>query len=210
MNLKIKVITDFEKFDCSCSFFAATIILFIFWPIHELHFHLQNCQYSLLTASNPNITRFDYQLACQISFDECRCSTLPNNSISKSIKCITDTKAIAAHISPLVLYVLQIYIIFEVCSIVGKYSHLLRCLLHLLIFILFVLVAIGAYDGGCLHADTHIITLVAGVLISGLALGLYVYLREHYSHCELDDIDLDQTPTISNDDHETIKTVVIL
>lgn len=141
----------------------------------------------LFPSATHNITNVNNLVLCKIPFDECRCSVLSNKS-DKSIKCITDTQAMAGHILPLLLYVLQLYFIYKLVSITGKYSYILTDIFWIIVLFIFVVIAIDVQGSSCLHLYTDIVVSFTGYLVGCFVLLLWAYSFSPDSPCRRRDI----------------------
>jgi hypothetical protein len=100
-----------------------------------------------------------------------------SNKSDESIKCITDTAAMAGRLLPLVSYALQIYGISTLFSFTGYYSQLLTDIFWIIALFIFVVIAIGVHGSSCLHFYTSFIITAIGILMTCFL--MYLVKRSH-------------------------------
>jgi hypothetical protein len=108
----------------------------------------------------------------------------------------------AADISPLVLYLLQLYIIYVLFSFTGKYSHILTDIFWVVALVVFVIIAIATHGSSCLHFNTIFIVSVTGFPLAYLPIYLFCRLRDEYLLRERHNTYRDQTLTTSNNEND--------
>ena len=139
-------------------------VLVISIGIYYLSFQVAYYRQSIGLSGKENVT-FDNMLSlCKISYEDCRCSSSSNKSNS-SRHCITDMEAMAAHILPMVSYLLQLYIISKVFWVTGKYRHIITEILRIAAFLIFIFISVVDHRSSCLHEFTSIIISGTGSLL---------------------------------------------
>jgi hypothetical protein len=114
-----------------------------------------------------------------------------------------------AHITPQILYVLEVYIIHELVFFTGKYSDILRDILWIAALFVFVIVAIASHGSSCRHSYTTFAVYLTGIVMSGCFLFLFILNREYHSSCALSNTCKDEKLKTNNDDHENMPTVIV-
>jgi hypothetical protein len=132
---------------CVLSLFLASGVILTF------NFQIEDCRTSISLLSRNNTMLNGSFSQCNISYEECRCSVISNKS-NNPIECITDLQATIAHISPLVSYMLHLYVIYELFSFTGKYSHILKDIFWVIALFVFIIIAIVARGSTCLYYNT--------------------------------------------------------
>ena len=163
-----------------CAVGYGVIVLLISTVIMSFNDQIENCRKTIFSLSSTNITPNNSSLQCNIPYEECRCSVISNKS-NNAIECITDIQAMTAHISPLVSYVLQLYIIYELFLFKGKYSHILTNIFWVIVLFVFIIIAIAAHGSTCLYNNTSVTLTASGYLLLVIAFGLYVRSNMKYS-----------------------------
>lgn len=184
----------------------ATILTFIVTFTSVIMMHLensfQNSRESIFPSSKPNGTLSSVLLQCSIPYDECRCSILSNRSDS-SIKCITDVEAMAGHVLPLVLYILQLYLIRQFFSLKGSNRFIYIDIFRITIFGVFIIVATTTHESSCPRFYTCVTIFLTGICLSGFIFYQIFHTdRKYFSH-ETHDISQDQGVVTNNQNHET-------
>ena len=189
--------------------FLSIVVFFLSHASLFLEMNIQASCNPLSSFSSQNMTHVNYLNTCIIPYDDCRCSVLSNKS-NESIKCITDTAAIATRLLPLVSYILQIYGISTIFSFMGYYRNLLTDIFWLVALFIFVIIAICVYGSTCLHYYTSL-----AVALIGLSVGLYfIYLiklsHKHKPVYEMRKIYRHEREVITNNqEHKTKITITI-
>jgi hypothetical protein len=81
-------------------------------------FMLQESQISVSTFRMPNMTSFPPELYNDIPHDDCRCSVSPVE------KCLTDRQLKETRIILLIIFVLQVYLLWEYLSLSGDQIYI--------------------------------------------------------------------------------------
>jgi hypothetical protein len=183
MAIKMKFPLDDNSHTDARLQFVALFVFCISCGIMCLDIPFRNSRQSIFLLSNSEITLADYRSLCNIPYDECRCSVLSNKSNS-SIKCITDNAAMTAHILPLVSYVLQLYIIYEVFSFSGNYSHIFTDIFWVVALVVFIIVAIGVHGSSCFYSNTIMVICMTGISMFGFVYSLVIFGRTEDFSCE--------------------------
>ena len=135
---------------------------------------------SLFHSATHNMTKIKKFFLCKIPFDDCRCSVL-SKTADKSMDCITDTQAMAGHVLPLLSYVLQLYLIYKLVSITGKYSYILTEVFWVTALFIFVIITVAIQGGSCLHFYTDVTISFTGYVISWSVVFLWLKADRHGS-----------------------------
>ena len=184
MFIKIKYSLDIRKVPKLRAVVCGLAIMLI--SVETMNFcnQIENCRKTIFSLSSTNMTSNSSSLQCDIPYEECRCSVTPHK-YSNAIQCITDNQAMAAAISSLVSYLLQLYIICVLFSFTGKYSHTLTDIFWVIALLVFIIIAIGVHGGTCLYGNTIWTLIFSGHILLSIALYLYVrrtmkyYPRRH-------------------------------
>jgi hypothetical protein len=207
MNIKIKFPLDLNGYTDARLPSLGLLVFVISFGIQSLDIQFENFRESIFLPNRSHKTLADYGSLCNISYDDCRCSVLFNKSENSS-KCITDVAAMTGHILPLVSYALQLYLIYELFSFTGKYSHILTDIFWIAALLVFVFIAIGVHGSSCLHRDTSYIILLTGMLIFGFVMYLTLNSDSEYPSRRHGTTYLDQRVATNNDDDKTMIIVV--
>ena len=117
--------------------------------------------------------------------------------------------AMIGHVLPLVLYVLQLYFIYEFVSFTGKYKHILTDISRIIALFVFIVIAIGVHGSSCLHRDTTFGIQMIGTLISGSVMLLFVYDQQRH-HSQASHHTSRNQRVVLNDRHpETTITITV-
>ncbi len=180
MNIKTKFPHHPRCYIVARLSFLSMVLFFLYYGTVSLQVHFQNSRESLFPLSSRNMTYVSYLNRCSIPYDDCRCSVLLNKS-DESIKCITDTAAMAGRLLPLVSYALQIYGISTLFSFTGYYSQLLTDIFWIIALFIFVVIAIGVHGSSCLHFYTSFIITAIGTLMTCFLMYLVKLSHGHNS-----------------------------
>ncbi len=157
---------------------SCLIIILITSAIASFNSRIEYCRETIFlstTTMTPNSSFLQYNTP----YEDCRCSVKSNNLIG----CITDIQAMTARISPLVSYAFQLYIIHELFSVTGKYSHIFRRICWVITMFMSIIVAIGAHGSTFLYYNTSQTICASGMFISCIAICLYIRSSHgHFSH----------------------------
>jgi hypothetical protein len=167
-----------------------------------------NSRRSNFPSSNSNVTLAEYRILCNIPYDEYHCSILSNKT-SNSIRCIIDTEAMTAHILPLVSYVLQLYLIYELVSFTGKYSHILTDMFWIVALVIFIIIAIGVHGSSCFHSVTSVVICMIGMAMFGFVISLMIFSGDLYSSNKRRNTYRHQRLLKTNHDREVLSTVIV-
>jgi hypothetical protein len=174
----------------------------------SLDIQFQNFRQSIFLSNRSHTTLVDYGSLCNISYDDCLYSALSNKS-ENSTKCIADVEAMTGHILPLVSYALQLYLIYELFSFTGKYSHILTDIFWIAALLVFIFIAIAVHGSSCLHRDTSYIILLTGMLIFGFVMYLTLNSDTEYPSRRHRNTYPDQRVATNKDDDKTMIIVVV-
>ncbi len=191
MVIKIKFPLDNNSYtDARLPSLALFVFLMSFGTMY-LDVQAMNSRRSIFLSSQPNMTLVDSRLLRNIPYDDCRCSVLSNQS-NNSIKCVDDIQAMAAHILPLVSYLLQLYLIYELFSFTGNYSHILTDIFWIVALFVFVIIGIGVHGSSRLHSYTTSVICMTGMVTFGFVTSLVIFSGRHYPSCQRRNIYRDQ------------------
>jgi hypothetical protein len=180
MFIKIKYSLDIRNVPKLRAVVCSLTIMLISVEIINLYDQIDNCRKIIFSLSSTNMTSNSSSLQCDIPYEECRCS-VTSHKYSNAIQCITDIQAMAADISPLVLYLLQLYIIYVLFSFTGKYSHILTDIFWVIALFVFIIIAITVHGGTCLYYKTSWTLILSGHFLLVMAVYLYVRSTMKYS-----------------------------
>lgn len=167
---------------------------------------IEYCRETIVSLSRTNMTSNSSFLQCNIPYEECQCSVI-SNKFNNTIECITNIQATFAHIWPLVAYILQIYVIYNL-PFIKKYTHILKDIFWIIAFVIFIIIAIGAVGSTCLYYKTSETVGYVGVFLYFIVVGLLVrsYIKD--PSCGYHNIDQDKKLTTDNDNRENITAAV--
>jgi hypothetical protein len=126
-----------------------------------------------------------------------------------SMKCITDVEAMTGHILPLVAYALQIYLISQLFSFTGKYSHILTDIFWVVALLVFIMIAIAFHGSGCLYLYTWFIMCLTDFLLFALVFYLLSCSDRQHISCENHNTYRNQGLPTNNQDRETTITIPV-
>ena len=159
----------------------ALLILFISLVIMHLGNLFQNSRESYSSSYTSDGTFSSVFFRCSISYDNCRCSVLSDRS-NNSIKCATDTQAMAGHILPLVSYAFQVYLIYELFSFEDIYNYNCIDVFWFTVLLILAIIATAVHGSSCLHFYVCTIICLTGVCLSGYVFyQLVFYNRKYFS-----------------------------
>jgi len=170
--------------------------------------YIQASRESFLRSRTPNATNDEIYSSCNISYDDSRCSLQPTNYNNSKV-CLTDVDAMAGHILPLVLFVMEVCLIQDLFVLSGKYSHILVNILWLVFFFTFIIIAIAVHGGTCYHLNATYIISIVGCLLGGFVLHLFLPSNKHRFPDENHIAPENTTVPITNHDPEILEKVVI-
>lgn len=160
------------------------ILLFTSGVILSFNSKIENCRRSIYSLSMNNIILNNslLQLQCSIPYEECRCSFILNK-YNNSIECITDIESIIAHMSPIVSYILQVYIIYEIFSFSEKSNYILRDVFSFVTLFIFTIIVINAHESTCSNYNTSEFLLYSSTFLYGIFLCLFIVSDIKYVTC---------------------------
>jgi hypothetical protein len=155
------------------------IVMVISFIILSFNDQVNSCRERIFSLSSTNMTANANFLKCNIAYEECRCSIISNKSHTTT-ECITDIQVMIAPISPLVSYVLQLYVIYKVFSFTGRYSHIFRDICWIIALFLFIIIAIGVMGSTCLFYNTTSALFLSGFSLFAITFSIFVYKDTKY------------------------------
>lgn len=208
MNIKIKFPLEFGLSPGTQIHTLVVFVFFISWVICSFNIRIHEYRQSIVSLSKTNRALNTSLLQWDISYDECRCSVTSNKSNS-SIQCITDVHDMAGHILPVVSFLLQLYITYEIFIFTGNYRHILRDIFWIIAVFVFIIIAMGACGSSRLYHYTSLIGCVTGFFLFCIFMYLIDVNDYRDSPYEHRNIDRDQRLVINNDDHEILISVTV-
>jgi hypothetical protein len=173
MFIKIQYPLILESGPDACIVICIMILLLASGLIVSFNFRIENCRRSISFLSSNNMILNSSLLQCNIPYEECRCSVI-SNKFNNTIECITDIQVITAPISPLVSYVMQLYIIYKLFSFTEKSSHILRDICWVIALFGSIIIAIGARGSTCLYYRTSEFLFHSGICLYAIFLCLFI------------------------------------
>ena len=160
--------------------YAGLIVLFIYMQSEHILI-LEKTQESVSILQMPNVTSVQPHLYCRISYDHYRCSIV-------SVKhCLTDEQFKIGRILPLVLFVLQVYLIRELLSLSRDYTFSLIYSTWITCLLIFIGILVIIYRYPCFYEHIARILCVSGCFLFGFVFSAFVYdnyrrdsLRQQY------------------------------
>lgn len=114
---------------------------------------------SIFPPHTSNATSILVRYQCEIPYDQCRCSLMPNGT-NQSVECVTDLDVLVADALPLVSYALLLCVIYKFFSFEGHHKPLLVDVARFTALAVFVIIALITRDRGCFHFGTVFILAV--------------------------------------------------
>ena len=189
-------------------FTCAVTVLSASYKIWSFNSQVDNCRAEVFCYFARNNTIPNGSLwQCNIPYEECRCSVI-SNKFNHTIKCITDRQVIIAHLSPLVLYASQLYIIYDLFSFIGKSSHFLRVLCWVIASLLFAFIITVAHDNTCLYYIMSESLTYSGVFFYAIFLGLFIIsdIKDRTSSCD----ETSQKRRLVKDNHSHEVSIIVI
>jgi hypothetical protein len=141
--------------------FHAGAILFLVLIQFEYINKLERSQESFFMLRMSNVTSVKANLYCDIPYDNCRCSVISTKY------CLTNKHLKAGRILPLVLFVLEVYLIRELVSLSGDHINVLAYVSWIASLFVFVGILIIIYRNTCYYSDIATILCCTGYLLFG-------------------------------------------
>jgi hypothetical protein len=153
------IIVNFNsKDDWPAVAYGIFIVIFIYIQYQNISI-LEKSQKSVFMLQMPNVTLVQPHLYCGISYDHCQCSIV-------SVKhCLTDVQIKIGRISPLVLFVLQVYLIRELLSLSRDYTFSLVYSTWITCLLIFIGILVIVYRYPCFYEHTVKILCTTGCLL---------------------------------------------
>lgn len=208
MFITIKHPLILNKGDDLWIFLCAVTVFSSSFKTWSFNFQVGNCRTEMFSGFARNNTTLNGSLwQCTIPYEECRCSVI-SNKFNHTIKCITDTQVIIAHLLPLVSYALQLYMLYDLFSFIGKSSRFLRVLCWIIASLLFAFITIVAHDNTCLYYIISECLIYSGVLLYALFLGLFIIgdIKDRNGSCDK----TSRKRKLANDNYSHEVTIIII
>jgi hypothetical protein len=138
----------------------AGAIFLLFWVQSKYTSILERTQKSVFMLRMPNVSTVEANLYCDIPYDDCRCS------IVSTKYCLTDKQLKTSRIVPLVLFVLQLYLIRELVSLSGDNICFLVYVPWIASLFVFIGILAIIYRYHCFYGYTGLIVSVTGYPLS--------------------------------------------
>jgi hypothetical protein len=207
MSIRIKFPPENEIYTNSITFNMAVLLFMIAGPLLSLEFRFVNACQSLFPLLTSNMTIDSNLSPCRIPYDECRCSVLSNRS-GLTTECLMDVEAMIGHILPLVIYALQLYLIYKLVSVTGKYSHILTDIFWIIALVVFVIIAIAVHGSSCFHFYSVLIICSTSILLVALVFYLFGRVRDQHLSPTIHTY-RDQRLTTTNHESECVITITL-
>jgi hypothetical protein len=104
---------------------------------------LDRCQKSIFMSRMPNVTSIDTNLYCDIPYQNCLCSIVSQKY------CLTHEQLKISRILPLVLFVLQVYLIRQLFSLSGDHVSFLVHVSWIASVLSFIGILVIVYRNSC-------------------------------------------------------------
>jgi len=164
---------------------------------------LDNSHDELVRSSMSNVTSMKNGFYCGISYDDCRCSVQSTKNIHLKY-CLTDNFLMVSHIHPLVSFVVQIFHIRDLFTIIGKHTRLVAYSLWIISLFTFVIIANGICRNSCFYRFTsYFLHLTGGLLFLRLFYMLYHKDIHRSSQKDSDTSSYNNPETSSHNDIDT-------
>ncbi len=135
--------------------YACLIVLLIYMQCKHISI-LEKAQKSVFMFQMSNVTSVQSRLYRGISYDHCHCSIV-------SMKhCLTDEQFKIGRILPLVLFVLQVYLIRELLSLSRDYTFSLVYSTWMICLLIYIGVLVIIYRYPCFYEHTAKILCITG------------------------------------------------
>jgi hypothetical protein len=165
---------------------CSMIIGSISMAVLSLDPQIEDCYSSFFALSASEIREDISRLRCTIPHDECRCS-ITSNKFNSSRNCISDIQAMSGPILVPLSFVLQIYLIYELLSLIGKLSRTLRDLFLGGALLVYIISAFTMQRNSCLyfytsetaiHSGFFLFVVVVYLIVhSGIKYPTHIYFR---------------------------------
>ena len=103
-----------------------------------------------------------------VTIDEYKCII-----VKKGVYGFPKVAQVAAFVSALISYILQLYMIHKLFSITGKHNYILTDLFWVTALFIFVVTTVGIQGSSCLHLYTDTVVSVTGYFIFGYVMLLF-------------------------------------
>jgi hypothetical protein len=124
-------------------------------------FMLQESQISVSMFQMPNMTSFPPELYNDIPYDDCRCSVAPVE------KCLTDRQLKGSRIILLIIFVLQVYLLWEYLSLSGDQIYIFAYAYWTVSLFIFFSISV------MIHRSNYYYDLTTNAL---LCMGLFLFI----------------------------------
>jgi integral membrane sensor domain MASE1 len=157
-----------NKDDWLAMCYVVLIVIFIYMQGEHMSI-LEKCQKSVFMLQMPNVTSVQPHLYCDISHYQCHCSIV-------SVKhCLTDKQLKISRILPLVLFVVQVYLIRELLSLSRDYTFSLVYSTWITCLLIFIGILVIIYRYPCFYECTARILCITGCLLYCLVVFPFLY-----------------------------------
>lgn len=150
MNIKVLYPLDNKAHAYQDVLFCAMISILMAYGIVHFANQVDMCNQSVFSLSLIKILQNSSVLQCPISYDKCLCS-VTSNRFNNSRDCINIVHEMIGRILPPLTFIMEIYIIYQLFSLTGTFSYVLRSLLWIIVFLVVAFITTVAYDNICLH-----------------------------------------------------------
>jgi hypothetical protein len=148
--------------------YAGLIVLFMFIQAYHTTI-LEKSQKSIFMLQMPNVTSAQSHLYCGISYDHCHCSIV-------SVKhCLTNEQLKFGRVLPLVLFVLQVYLIRELLSLSRDYTFSLVYSTWITCLLIFIGILAVVYRYTCFYWHIATILCFTGYFLFSFVVFAYTY-----------------------------------
>ena len=163
MLIKVKRIFYKNNYsDSRISMYAAIVLIIcVGRPIHIMYQNISNSTDSSDIANVTIAARIRISV-CNTSPVNCRCS----DSSNSSIQCVPDIEMMVTHVLPLVIYVLELYFVYQMFSFTGNYKHMLTDIFWAASMFIFIYLLIDIHGTSLLHQFITAIISLSGAYVS--------------------------------------------
>lgn len=201
MFIQIRFPPEHETLKGSTAIAVAILLGMLITTLPIFKFRFLNSCAAIYPLSTNNMTFDNKTWRCSIPYDDCRCSILSNRTDITGV-CLTELETITGHICPLIIYVLQMYLIYNLVSFKGKYGHIFADICWIIALVIFIIIAIAAHGSDCFHYRMVLIISATGICLMQLPTYLSFRVREQYRLRERFYTSPDQQLTTSNHEQD--------
>ena len=141
-------------------FYVWSIFICILFQIESVD-KLDRAQESVYMIQMPNATSVRPYLFCHISYNDCQCSTISTKD------CLSDKDLKGIRVVPLILFVLEIYLIRALLSLSGNYINIVAYIGWFVCVFTFISILIVIYCKSSYYGYMITMLIGAGMFLYG-------------------------------------------